>query len=295
MKSKTPLTVITGYLGSGKTTLLRHILANADKKLAIVMNEFGDIAIDSKIIKGKNVDIAELAGGCVCCSLTGEFEYAVKEILEKAKPEWIVLETTGTAEPDAILLNLDNLPEIRLDAVITIADADSMARFPELGRIGYVQIEMGDIVLINKTDLVSKKQLEEIEKKIKEINPRAVLFRTQKCNIDTDMLFGIDAEKREVKKHIHKDKGIEYFSFSSKDVFNREKFEDIVLGNMPEEIYRAKGFITFKEGTFLFNYVAGRASFEKFKSRKNTELVFIGSGVKKKEKEIINKLLKCKI
>src|SRR5258708_13669101 len=97
---RTPITLITGPLGSGKTTLLRHILATQREKIAIVMNEFGEIAIDTKVIEGKNVRIAELGGGCVCCSLLGEFEAAVNEIFEKIPPERIVVETTRLAQPE---------------------------------------------------------------------------------------------------------------------------------------------------------------------------------------------------
>src|ERR671923_948046 len=105
MPRRTPLTVITGPLGSGKTTLLRHIVATVPTKLAILMNEFGDIAIDSKIIAGKNIRMAELGGGCVCCSLLGEFEAAVHEIIDKSAPERIVVETTGLAGPEALVFN----------------------------------------------------------------------------------------------------------------------------------------------------------------------------------------------
>ena len=97
---KTPITVISGYLGAGKTTLLRSIIKNLDKKFAILMNEFGEVGIDAQIIKGKNVDVQELSGGCVCCSLTGEFEFAIKEIIQKYNPEIIIVETTGVGECD---------------------------------------------------------------------------------------------------------------------------------------------------------------------------------------------------
>src|SRR5947209_7398437 len=106
MQSRTPITLITGPLGSGKTTLLRHILEARPAKMAIVMNEFGEIAIDTKVVQGKNVRIAELGGGCVCCSLVGEFEAAVDEIIDEVDPEIIVVETTGVAEPDALAFNI---------------------------------------------------------------------------------------------------------------------------------------------------------------------------------------------
>src|SRR5947199_10287037 len=98
---RTPITLVTGPLGSGKTTLLRHILATQPWKIAIVMNEFGEIAIDTKVIEGKNVRIAELGGVCVCCSLLGDVEAAVNEIIERMAPARIVVGTTGRAQPQA--------------------------------------------------------------------------------------------------------------------------------------------------------------------------------------------------
>src|SRR5436305_10669655 len=99
MTSRTPITLVTGPLGSGKTTLLRHILATQRERIAIVMNEFGEVAIDTKVIEGQNVRIAELGGGCVCCSLLGEFEAAIKEIIDAIAPARIIIETTGLAGP----------------------------------------------------------------------------------------------------------------------------------------------------------------------------------------------------
>jgi len=109
------------------------------------MNEFGEIAIDTKVIEGKNVRIAELGGGCVCCSLLGEFEAAVNEIIEKIAPERIVVETTGLAEPEALVFNIQEaLPQCRLDGVVSVIDADMLIRFPELGHTTRLQIEGAD-------------------------------------------------------------------------------------------------------------------------------------------------------
>ena len=189
---RTPITLITGPLGSGKTTLLRHILATQREKIAIVMNEFGEIAIDTKVIEGKNVRIAELGGGCVCCSLLGEFEAAVNEIIEKIAPERIVVETTGLAEPEALVFNIQEaLPQCRLDGVVSVIDADMLIRFPELGHTTRLQIEGADILLLNKIDLIEPGQIEPLETKLREINPTAAIVRTERCRIDPELLFGI--------------------------------------------------------------------------------------------------------
>lgn len=276
---KTPITLITGYLGSGKTTLLRHILENTDKKIAVVMNEFGELGIDTQVVKGKNVDIAELEGGCVCCSLTGEFTAAVDEILEKVKPDWIVVETTGTAEPDALILNMEELPQLRLDATITVADADALTRFPTLGHIGEVQLKMADIILVNKGDLITKEQLEEVEENIKELNPRAHLVRTDHCKADLDILFGVDAEPKHLEKTPRTSKDLEYVTFTTTKPINKERFLEF-LEHLPPELYRAKGFVLFPGESQLFNYVAGRVTLEPFPA-KQTELVFIGKDARK--------------
>ena len=175
---RTPITLITGPLGSGKTTLLRHILDTGPAKIAIVMNEFGEIAIDTKVVEGRNVRIAELGGGCVCCSLLGEFEAAVKEIIEKIAPERIIVETTGLAEPEALVFDIqDALPQCRLDGVVSVMDADMFVRFPELGHTTRLQIEGADILLLNKIDLVKPAQIGTLEAKLGEINSDAAIVR----------------------------------------------------------------------------------------------------------------------
>ena len=287
---KTPITIITGYLGAGKTTLLRNILNNADQKLAVIMNEFGEINIDGKIIKGKNVNMTELQGGCVCCSLTGEFEAAIKEITRKVKPDAIVVETTGVAEPDAVIVDIqDNLPELRLDGVITVVDADAMIKFPAIGHTGKMQIEMADIILLNKVDLVANNKLKEVENKIKSINEAAAIIKAEKCNVDNEVLFGINTKKIAKKHKVHEIKE-QYFKFETRKLIDKGKFEDFVK-NMPKNVYRAKGFINSDKGYFLFNYVAGRYDFEEFKADK-TELVFIGENIDKLKNNVLKELEK---
>jgi len=294
MGSRTPITLINGPLGSGKTTLLRHILAVRPAKIAIVMNEFGEIAIDTKVIEGKNVRIAELGGGCVCCSLLGEFEAAVTEIIKKVAPEIIIVETTGLAEPEALVFNIQEaLPECRLDGVISVIDADMLVRFPELGHTTRLQIEGADILLLNKIDLVDAKQIEPLETKLRKINPSAAIIRTERCRIDPELLFGIP-QSREKKiappQHEHQPE-FESFTFTSDNLFSRDCFEHFA-DTLPANVIRAKGFVRFPDSVQLFNFVAGRWELEPFEADR-IELVFIGKNIAAEKSTIVHALDEC--
>jgi G3E family GTPase len=311
---RTPITLITGPLGSGKTTLLRHILATHPGKIAIVMNEFGEIAIDAKVIEGKNVRIAELGGGCVCCSLLGEFEAAVNEIIAKVAPELIIVETTGLAEPEALVFNIQEaLPQCRLDGVVSVIDADMLVRFPELGHTTRLQIEGADILLLNKIDLVDAQKIESLETKLREINSTAAIVRTERCTVDPDLLFGIGRSPREIRsrvmmpsamsdisrgekkiappEHRHQPE-FESFAFSSDTTLSPDCFERFA-NNLSANVVRAKGFVRLSNGTQLFNFVAGRWDLEPFETDR-TELVFIGKNITAKKEEIVDALNKCR-
>jgi G3E family GTPase len=301
MSPRTPITLVTGPLGSGKTTLLRHILMTRPARIAIVMNEFGEIAIDAKVIKGKNVRIAELGGGCVCCSLLGEFEAAVNEIITRVAPEIIVVETTGLAEPEALVFNIQEaLPQCRLDGVVSVIDADMLVRFPELGHSTRLQIEGADILLLNKIDLIKPEQIQPLEAKLREVNPAAAIVRSERCRIDPELLFGIGRGEAvaapgpgspiPTTTHKHRPE-FESFTFTSDKVFSHDCFERFANG-LPKSVYRAKGFVRFEDSPQLFNFVAGRWDLEPFEAER-TELVFIGKGVLAEKKMITESLNKC--
>jgi G3E family GTPase len=292
MHIRTPITLITGPLGSGKTTLLRHILAMRPAKIAIVMNEFGEIAIDTKVIEGKNVRIAELGGGCVCCSLLGEFEAAVKEIIEKIDPDIIVVETTGVAEPEALAFNIQEaLPQCRTDGIVSVADADGLVRFPEIGHTTRLQLESADILLLNKIDLVERRQIEPLKMKLREINPTAAIVRTERCGIDPDLLFGIGRERKVMPPEHKHQRELESFTFTSDKKFSRNCFERFA-DSLPANVYRAKGFVRYKDSSELFNFVAGRWDLEPFESAES-QLVFIGKKIAARKSTILQALKKC--
>ncbi len=294
MRVRTPLTLVTGPLGSGKTTLLRHILDHSSKRIAILMNEFGEIAIDSRVIQGKNVRIAELGGGCVCCSLLGEFEAAVEEVLEKVDPEVILVETTGVAEPDALVFDIqESLPQVRLDGVIAVVDVDSMVKYPQLGHTTRLQIEAADALLVNKIDLASREQLGPVEEALRRINAGAALLHSRRCQVDIELLFGAGRERKvEPPRHVHQLE-FESFYYQGEATFERSCFEHFVEG-LSESVYRAKGFVCFPEGSYLFNFVAGRWEMEPFDQEKSI-LVFIGKEVKSEKSKILELLKACEI
>jgi G3E family GTPase len=294
---KTPVTIVTGYLGAGKTTLLRKILSETKMRVAVLMNEFGQIGIDGKIIEGKSIKLIELAGGCICCSLAGELEEAIKELLETAKPDWIVIETTGVAEPSALAYDvMRSIQDTRLDAIITVVDAEAMVKFENLGHTGTEQIELADILVVNKRDMVSAEQLVDVKEKLTTMNDRAMQVETAHCNVDLDLLFGIEKDEGGLitsSVHGHRPE-FEYFDYvDSSRKFDRAKLEAF-FAELPSEIYRSKGFIATEKGNFLVNFVAGKFDFEEFESSR-TELVFIGNKIKQHEANVKKKLNECVI
>ncbi len=296
--AKIPITVVTGYLGAGKTTLLKKLLEHATAaglRMAIVMNEFGEVGIDGAVLKGKAVDIVELAGGCVCCSMTGEFEAALSELAEKAKPQHVVVETTGVAEPDAIVVDLQSLAGFRLDAVVTVADADALNRFPTIGHTGTVQLEMADVILLNKADLLSKEELETVKDGVRKINGRAAIVETVKCDADPQLVLGLNAPARAAlpkgRHGAHDHAAIESFKVVLDGEVSELALTDFANG-LPPQVYRAKGFVRLDDGrTVLLNYVAGRFDLEEWPGDERTRLVFIGEGVAKFEQMITESLL----
>src|SRR4028119_933711 len=292
MQIRTPLTVITGPLGSGKTTLLRHIIDTVPQKIAILMNEFGEISIDAKIIQGKNVEMADLGGGCVCCSLLGEFEAAVNEIIDTVDPDNIVVETTGVAEPDALVFDIqESLSNVRLDGVVTVMDADAMVKYPSVGHTARMQIAAADTILLNKVDLVSESELKAIEEKLHSFNEVASILHTERGQVDTDLLFGIARERvEEPPHHVHQPEFVS-FSYTSEAIFNPQCFEEFA-DSLETDVTRAKGFVRFPEDTYLFNFVAGRWDLERFE-QEGTELVFIGKQLSERKAEILDRLKLC--
>ena len=227
MLAKTPVTIVTGFLGAGKTTLIRHILRHAGgRRLALIINEFGDLGVDGELLQGCADDacpreaIVELANGCICCTVADDFAPAVAALLARApKPDHIVIETSGLALPKPLVKAFD-WPELRtrltVDGVVAVVDAaaaaegrfaDDPARVAEqraadpsldhdnpLEEVYEDQLLCADLVLLNKADLVEPERLESLRSEIAAALPRAVkIATTREGVVDVNVLLGVKA------------------------------------------------------------------------------------------------------
>jgi G3E family GTPase len=198
-KDKIPVTVLTGYLGAGKTTLLNRILSEPHgKKYAVIVNEFGEIGIDNDLVVGADEEVFEMNNGCICCTVRGDLIRIIDGLMRrKGKFDAIIVETTGLADPAPVAQTFfvdENVGrQAKLDAVVTVADAkwlrDRLRDAPEAKN----QIAFADVILINKTDLVSEAELREVEARIRGINPYARLHRTQRAQIPLNEVLGRNA------------------------------------------------------------------------------------------------------
>jgi len=294
MELRTPIMLITGGLGSGKTTLLRRILGEARRRLAIPINEFGEMTIDSRIIEGRNVRIVEISGGCVCCSLTNEFETAVREVVERIRPEGILVEATGAVETDSLVFRVqETLPEVRLDSVICVVDAYLSSRHPYVGYAARTQLQSADIILVNKIDLVTTQEVREVEAQIRRWNNTAFFFKTVGCDVDLKLLFGLDMERRTMVQSCRGEPSFQSFSYATEAPLDERMFRQM-LPTLPASVFRAKGLIRFETESFLFNYVVGRADFESFPAER-THLVFIGRELERDRDSILRQLSSCEM
>ena len=298
MNVRTPIALITGTLGSGKTTLVKRLIAGADRKLAVLMNEFGEIGIDSKIIKGEHTRIIELAGGCVCCELTGEFVAAVNELIDKYQPDLIVLEATGVAEADALVYEVEEeLERARLDSVICIVDGYTSIRYPQVGYVGRVQLQQADIVLINKRDLITEEEIATVTAQIRRFNETAAVMATERC-VGVEKLWvalanrpaGARPQAAASRQHTEETE-LQSFTYSTTRGMNKAAFERWA-DSLPLQVYRAKGFVVLDSTGYLFNAVAGRWELEKFPVETG-QLVFIGQRIKAEQDRIIEGLQQC--
>ncbi len=189
MTDKIPVTVLTGYLGAGKTTLLNRILTEQHgRRYAVIVNEFGEIGIDNDLVVGADEEIFEMNNGCICCTVRGDLIRIIEGLMRRrGKFDAIIVETTGLADPAPVaqtfFVDADVKDAAKLDAVVTLADAKWLAHRLKDAPEAKNQIAFADVIVLNKTDLVSPQELEEVEGRIRGINPYATLHRAVKADV----------------------------------------------------------------------------------------------------------------
>ena len=315
-----PVTIITGFLGSGKTTLLNQILKNKQNlKIAVLVNEFGDINIDSQLLVSIDQDMMELSNGCICCTINDGLVDAVYRVLEREDPiDYLVIETTGVADPLPIILTFLGT-ELRdltnLDSILTLVDAETFDNQHFQSESALKQITYGDIILLNKVDLVTPEKLQALENYIYQVKVEAKILRTQYAQVPLPLILGTDltpkqqyisiAEQDAHQKHHHKhdhhhsdhldNDGFISISFQSDRPFDVHKFETFLTEAMPSGVFRAKGILWFNDSDLrhIFQLSGPRYNLhaDDWYSQRKNQLVFIGRNFN--NNEIDSQLQKC--
>ena len=296
-----PVTVLTGYLGAGKTTLLNRILTHEHGlKVAVIVNEFGEVGIDNQLVIDADEEIFEMNNGCICCTVRGDLIRIIGNLMRRRdKFDHLVIETTGLADPAPVIqtffVDEDMQGQLALDAVVTVVDAKHIWSHWESSE-AQEQIAFADVILLNKTDLVTDDVLEELEKRIKGMNALAKIYRTRNAELEMDALLGvgafdlnraleIDPEFLNETAHEH-DETVASVALVESGALDMQKLNDWIsdlLQTQGTDIFRMKGIVNIagEDNRFVFQGVhmlfdgTRDRPWKQNETRKN-EMVFIG-------------------
>ncbi|ADI66232.1 CobW family GTP-binding protein [Trichormus azollae] len=295
------VTVLTGYLGAGKTTLLNHILTyEHGKKVAVIVNEIGEVGIDNQLVIDADEEIFDMNNGCICCTVRGDLIRIISNLMKRRDQfDHLVIETTGLAAPAPVIqtffLDEDMQSQLALDAVVTVVDAKHIWQHWEADE-AQEQIAFADVILLNKTDLVTPENLEKLEKRIRSMNAMAKIYRTRNSELAMDALLGVKAFDLEraleidpnflgEDAHVH-DESVYSLALVEKGALDGQKLNawmSELLSTKGTDIFRMKGILNIagENDRFVFQGVHmifdGRPDrpWKANETRKN-ELVFIG-------------------
>ncbi|MGD8227224.1 MAG: GTP-binding protein [Desulfobacteraceae bacterium] len=299
--------IVSGFLGAGKTTLIKHLLTSNIQgmgKVALIVNELGNLGIDGTLLSGKNVDMMEITSGCICCTLKTDFSRAVQEIHDRVSPDSLVVEATGVAQPGDILDTLYEPPAnefSRIRHLVTVVDAEFFKAKDMFGPFYDNQIRCADTILLNKIDLIPPESVSDIQVSLQEMNPRAKIFATQHCAVNPQHLLMVEPTHMQGADHAyhgiahyghdHPDEGgFQAFSFDEERPFDRGKLEAF-LQSLPPNLFRLKGWVRFPDFYAVINFTAGRYSIAPWEQPKKTALAMVGYNCD--ESEILEGLKAC--
>ncbi|GGF27704.1 zinc transporter [Halobacillus andaensis] len=312
-ESRIPVTIVTGYLGAGKTTFLNHLLKNTDEKVAVIVNEFGDIGIDDQILEKTEEEIIEINSGCICCNVRKDLIDTLSMLAISRKEKMIefdrvVIETTGLADPAPVvqtfLMDKEMIEDFVIDSVCALIDAKHISNHLDQKGEALSQIAFADMILLNKTDLVSNDHLTWLIKRLEKINPKAVTYLCENSQIELEKVLGIYSfnlqEKVEVTPdllindhHSHDDE-ISSLSLQEHRALDLRKLNlwvSFLVQMQGERLYRYKGVLNIEgiEKRFVFQGVhmlfAGDELGPWGSDPRMSELVFIGKNLNKQKLE----------
>ena len=305
--------IITGFLGVGKTTMLTNTVKEhfSDKKVAIVVNEFGDIGVDGNILSNVYSEVLEISEGCICCQLAEEFESGVMEIMNKYNPEIIFVETSGASEPFPIFLSMQNLG-VSVEGVICVVDSKNLDSYKDNSTAKY-QIGGSNIIVLNKTDLVNDDELEAVKKDVIQIKDEYNIKNTLTGKTIFNSYVINNAEQGVVNKEVFEGvykvdeiiglaKDYKHLDHTTKDSITQKvaylkegiEFNDVdeVLNMLPKSIYRVKGVVKVKDvpNPIVINYSFGNVSFEELDEYTEPSImIFIGESIDNDVNELCGK------
>ena len=265
--------VLGGYLGAGKTTLVNHLLRTSDQRTVVLVNDFGDLAIDPDLIESNDGDTLTLANGCVCCSLVDGFATALDEIRElEPRPERLVIETSGVADPGAVAAYAHRR-SYRLDLVVVLADAEQIeANLADryVGETVSRQLGAGDVVVLNKVDLVD--DTTSAEAAVRAIVGGRPVVLAEHAAIAASVL-DVDSQVTRPGDAIHA--GFETWTATWEDTIGLDELERHVA-ELPPEVVRVKGVVDTRQGPRVVHRVGPRVTISPAESVDRSRLVAIG-------------------